>query len=304
MIDQLRLMAIFQTVAELGSFRAAAKKLNLSPSVISHHVTQLEGQLGLPLLYRSTRRISLTEAGQDLLKASQQMTSAAQAGLTAVNRRVKEPTGTLSITLNTASAHHPWAELHLSFARTYPEVQLAMNFTDERVPLEGSKFDVAIRGSNIGLNDSSYKARKLGSADLCLFASPEYAHQRPLPTSLDDLSTWDWIKFVDVSWAHLMTTADGTPPTTEPRIKASCDSYMMAKNFVLDGQGFMVELYPIVAEDLKAGRLVQLLPDLSFRPLEVYAVYPANASKDSLAHLYIDFILQQSWIADLGWKMP
>lgn len=70
MIDQLRAMAIFQVVAELGSFRGAARKLNLSPSVISHHITQLEEQLGLPLLYRSTRRMSLTDAGTELLAAS------------------------------------------------------------------------------------------------------------------------------------------------------------------------------------------------------------------------------------------
>lgn len=304
MIDQLRMMAIFQAVAELGSFRAAARKLNLSPSVISHHVTQLEGQLGLPLLYRSTRRISLTEAGHDLLKASQRMTSAAQEGLTAMNRRVKEPSGTLAVTLNTASAHHPWADLHLKFARAYPKVQLSMNFTDERVPLEGSRFDVAIRGSNVRLNDSSYKARKLGSADLCLFASPGYAHARPTPTSIDDLASWDWIKFVDVPWTQLMTAKDGTTPTSEPPMRAYCDSFMMAKNFVLDGQGFMAELYPVVAEDFKAGRLVRLLPELRLRPLEVFAVYPANAPEDSLARIYIDFIMQQTWLTDIGWKMP
>lgn len=304
MIDQLRMMAIFQAVAELGSFRAAAKKLNLSPSVISHHVTQLEGQLGLPLLYRSTRRISLTEAGADLLQASQRMTNAAQEGLMAVNRRVKEPTGTLSVTLNTASAHHPWADMHLRFARAYPKVQLSMNFTDVIVPLEGSSFDVAIRGSNIGLNDSSYRARKLGGTELCLFATPEYVHRHPPPKSIDDLAGWDLIKFIDVPWAKLVATADGRVPNAEPRVAARCDSFMMAKNFVLDGHGFMVEAYPIVADDFRSGRLVQLLPELKFRPLEVYAVYPANASADSLARLFINFLLQQTWLCDLGWKMP
>jgi len=74
MIDQLRTMAIFQTVAELGSFRQAAKSLNLSPSVISHHISKLEEQLGTPLLYRSTRRMSVTDAGSELLGASQRMT--------------------------------------------------------------------------------------------------------------------------------------------------------------------------------------------------------------------------------------
>lgn len=154
MIDKLRMMAISQTVAELGSFRAAAKKLNLSPSVISHHVTQLATQLGLPLLYRSTRRILLTQAGHDLLAASQRMTHAAQEGLMAINRRMTEPVGKLSVTLATATAHHPWADLHLKFARAYPKVQLSMNFTDQRVGLEGSKFDMAISVFSRHLNMS------------------------------------------------------------------------------------------------------------------------------------------------------
>jgi DNA-binding transcriptional LysR family regulator len=147
---------------------------------------------------------------------------------------------------------------------------------DQRVGLEGSKFDVAIRGSNVGLNDSSYKARKLGHADFCLFATPEYVHSRPPLTSLEDLAVWDWIKFVQMPWAQLMTTVDGHVPNFEPRLAASCDSFMMAKNFVLDVQGFMVELYPAVVDDFKSGRLVHLLPDLKLRPLEVFAVYPAT----------------------------
>ena len=107
MIDQLRAMAIFQAVAEAGSFRQAAAKLRLSPSVVSHHITQFEARLGTPLLYRSTRRISLTEAGTDLLRASQQMSRAAQEGLAAINRRVSQPQGRLSITVNTSAANRP-----------------------------------------------------------------------------------------------------------------------------------------------------------------------------------------------------
>jgi len=302
MIDQLRMMAIFQAVAELGSFRSAGKKLNLSPSVISHHVTQLETQLGVALLYRSTRRISLTEAGAELLDAAQRMTGAAQEGLTAMNRRVKDPSGKLSVTLNTGSAHHPWAELHLRFARAYPKVQLSMNFTDERVPLEGSKFDVALRGSIDGLDDSSYKARKLGSAALCFFAAPSYVHARPAPSSIDDLARWDWIKYIDMPWRDIAATVDEMRPKTEPKVRAVCDSFMMAKNFVLDGQGFMMELFPVVAEDFMSGRLIHVLPDAKLHEIEVFAVFPANTPKDSLANLYIDFLLQQDWLVEHGWK--
>ena len=181
MIDKLRMMAIFQAVAEAGSFRAAAAHLNLSPSVVSHHISQFEAQLGVPLLYRSTRRMSLTDAGRDLLNASQRMSVAAEEGLAALERRKRNPAGRLRLTCNTATAHFPYSELWTRFARAYPDIQLDIQFSDTRVPLEGSGFDVAIRGTSTGLDDSSYRARRLGQVRLCMFCSPDYARARPVP---------------------------------------------------------------------------------------------------------------------------
>jgi len=146
MIDQLRTMAIFQTVAELGSFRQAAKKLRLSPSVISHHISKLEQDLGAPLLYRSTRRISLTDAGAALFTASQRMTAAAIDGLSAVQRRASHPTGTLTIAASTPFSHSPYVETFTRFAQTYPDVHLSIQLDDRSIPLEGTNIDVAIRG--------------------------------------------------------------------------------------------------------------------------------------------------------------
>jgi len=300
MIDQLRVMAIFQTVAELGSFRAAARVLKLSPSVISHHVSQLEAHLGLPLLYRSTRRMSLTDAGADLLAASQKMTTAAQEGLAAMNRRVHQPIGKLSITLNTASACYPYGKLYSGFARAYPKIQLALNFTDRAIPLEGSEFDVAIRGRAKALDDSSYKSRRLGRLDFCFFAAPQYVQGRPTLSCIDDLADWDRIQNPMVPWRAVATTADGVVPEREPKIAMSCDNYTMARSFVDAGLGFMVETYPLVAEDIRAGRLVQLLPNMKLRPIDIYAVYPANSPHDSLARLFVDYMLMQTWMIDLG----
>ena len=91
MEDQLKAMAVFRKVVETGTFRAAAKALDLSPSVVSHHVTQLESILGTALLYRSTRRISLTSDGHRLFEASTKMVEAAQAGLDAIRSRTDQP---------------------------------------------------------------------------------------------------------------------------------------------------------------------------------------------------------------------
>lgn len=302
MIDQLRAMAIFQVVAELGSFRGAARKLKLSPSVISHHITQLEEQLGLPLLYRSTRRMSLTDAGRDLLAASQRMTTAAQEGLAAINLRVDQPVGTLTVTTNASSSERPYSELYAGFVRAYPKVQMTLHLSDENVSLEGSHFDVAIRGRMTDLDDSSYKARKLGSLEFAIFASPDYVQGRPPLKTLDDLADWDRIACPAIPWASIATTFDGTVPTREPRSLITCDNFAMARTFVEDGMGFMIETYPLVAEAFRVGRLVELLPNVRLRPVDVYAIYPANAPRDSLARLFIDYAVAQKWLFENGGK--
>jgi len=302
MIDQLRTMAIFQSVAELGSFRGAATKLNLSPSVISHHISQLEEHLGLPLLYRSTRRISLTDAGNDLLAASQKMTKAAQEGLAAMSRRKNQPVGKLSITTNTATAHRPFVDIYTGFAKAYPEVELSIHVSDHAVSLEGSPFDVAIRGRTDGLDDSTYKARKLGKFHFCFFASPEYVRGRPALKTVDDLADWDLIKNPQIPWSYLATTTDGVAPTREPRVVMSCDNYSMARQFVEQGLGFMVETNALIADDVRSGKLVQLLPNLTLNPIEVFAIYPANSPSDSLARLFVDFMMEQDWMLEFGFE--
>jgi DNA-binding transcriptional LysR family regulator len=302
MIDKLRMMAIFQAVAEAGSFRAAAAHLNLSPSVVSHHISQFEAQLGVPLLYRSTRRMSLTDAGRDLLNASQRMSVAAEEGLAALERRKRNPAGRLRLTCNTATAHFPYSELWTRFARAYPDIQLDIQFSDTRVPLEGSGFDVAIRGTSTGLDDSSYRARRLGQVRLCMFCSPDYARARPVPRHIDDLADWGLIEYLPVPWAVAATSDDGEVPDRAPCVVQSFDNFTMARTFTEAGLGFMIETLPLVMEDFRAGRLVQILPERRLKPVEVFAVYPANAGRDSLARLLVDFLLDQRWLEAYGWE--
>lgn len=290
MIDQLRMIAIFQTVAELGSFRSAAKALKLSPSVVSHHIAQLEAQLGTPLLYRSTRRMSLTDAGEELLGASQRMTSAAQEGLAAINRRVKQPVGKLSVTLNTGSASAPFADIYTGFAKAYPKIELSLHITDSNVQLEGSAFDLAIRGSPDGLDDSSYRAKKIAVIFFGIFATPSYVAARDPVKTINDLETWDRIEAPPISWPVYCRMFGGTEPKSEPRTAMACGNFEMGRQFMLNGLGFLIESTALMAEDVKAGRLVQVLPHKKPNALPIYAIYPANAPADSPAKLFVEFM--------------
>lgn len=293
MIDQLRLMAIFQTVAELGSFRGAAKKLNLSPSVVSHHVKQLEDQLGLPLLYRSTRKLSLTDAGTDLLAASKRMTNAAQEGLASIGRRSEQPIGQITVAVATPMAQLPLSNLVTRFSRAYPKVKLILSVADKLESLEGSKFDVAIRGRVGALDDSSYRARWLGKMNFIAFATAEYAQNRAMPKTLNDLADWDYIEFPPIPLRSRTSVAAGLELSVEPRNVVTCDNYAMARAYLEASLGFMIENYPLAEEGLRSGRIVQILRDVEFAAVDVYAVYPANAPKDSLARIFVDFIVEE-----------
>lgn len=125
-------MAVFWKVAETGSFRGAAKALDLSPSVVSHHVSSLETHLGTALLYRSTRKLSLTVDGTELFAASGNMVAAAQAGLDAISKRADQPSGRLRVAAAGAVFESsPNFEHLIAFAKEFPKVDLSISFSDQ-----------------------------------------------------------------------------------------------------------------------------------------------------------------------------
>ena len=176
MLDQLRQIAIFAKTVDHGSFRAAARSLRLSPSVLSHHVTQLEQSLGTALIYRSTRKLSLTPDGERLLTAARAMLDAAEAGLQEVSNQRQQPSGMLRVTVPAVLAQSELVDRMANFATGYPNVRLSLDFSDVRRELIGDGFDVAIRMG--WLEDSSLKARKLFDVDRRLVAAMCYLETR------------------------------------------------------------------------------------------------------------------------------
>lgn len=257
---------------------------------MSHHISQLEAQLGLPLLYRSTRRISLTDAGNELLAASQRMTTAAREGLSAIQSRIEQPIGRLTVTIATPGAQDPQSDIFSDFTGLYPGIHVSFHISDDNMSLEGSTFDVAIRGRLTELGDSGYKAVKLGQIEFGAFASAKYARNRPEPKTVDDLADCDRIQCPVMPWASLATTSDNVAPTREPRISVSCNNHAMGRKLLEDGLGFMVESKPLFAADVAKGTLVPLLPNVHLKSIDLFAIFPANSPKVGIARLFIDFI--------------
>jgi len=292
MEDQLKAMAVFRKVVEAGTFRAAAESLGLSPSVISHHVTQLETSLGTALLYRSTRKISLTSDGHRLFDASTKMVEAAQAGLDAIRGNAEQPAGRLKIAVTGAVFESPpYIDHIVAFAKAHPKVDLSVSFSDQKVELIGSAFDAAVR---IGwLEDSRYKTRKLCDIRRALVGSPDYLADKKLPRRVEELEALEWIKLAQLPVAKQLINTSGEVPSLRPKVAIEVDSVAALRRMALSGLGVAAIPRFLVAPDIMDGRLVELKPRWDLMSPGAYAVWPSNVSEGSLTMRFVNFLAKQ-----------
>lgn len=288
MIDDLRAIAVFAKTVETGSFRAAAKLLGLSPSVVSHHVSQLETRLGVALLYRSTRRLSLTSAGEKMFEASREMMLAAASGLDAVAGGVGDASGKLTITMPAGFIGGPLVDDLAAFALTFPRVELAISFSDHQQDLIREGIDLAIRAGTI--QDSSLKSKKLFDLGRKLVGAAGYCAGKPVPKQPSDLQSWDFIGLrMRPNNKHLMDNSgkheriDYVPRLVVDDIHAVCQ-------LTLAGVGLSTPPDYLVEQELNQGTLVELLPGWQVESLPVYAIWPPNAPRRSLTFRCMAFL--------------
>jgi DNA-binding transcriptional LysR family regulator len=297
MIDELRALAIFAKVVEAGSFRAAANMLKLSPSVVSHHVAQLEERLGVALLYRSTRRLSLTHEGEKLFISAEAMLSAAEKGLNSVAYHATEPTGKLNLTVPAMLVRSPLVNDIAAFAKAFPKVTLSISFSDIQQDLIREGIDLAIRMGN--LKDSALKSKRLFTMTRKLVVAPTLMNEYKLPRRPQDLLNWDWIGFnVRPNTKKLINQKGKTCLINfEPGIIA--DSMDAVCQLAIAGLGLATPPAFFVVEDIRQGYLVEPLPEWQAESIPVYIVWPPNVSKESLTFRFIAFLemRKKSWLS-------
>ncbi|MGI9373016.1 MAG: LysR family transcriptional regulator [Hyphomicrobiales bacterium] len=287
MIDQLRQLAIFASAVEHGSFRAAAKDLRLSPSVVSHHISQLEEKLGTPLMYRSTRKLRLTPEGERLCGAAQEMIEAAEAGLSDISDQTRQFSGLLRVTVPAVLAQSSLLDQFAAFTQKYPRAQLSVDFSDLRRELIADGFDVAIRMGF--LKDSAYFARKLFDVDRILVASPDYLNSHATPQLPSDLSNWAWIELVPVSQQKVIFKMGAkTSTVSRPISRVNVNSAYALSRFARAGAGLAILPGFMVQQELSAGRLHHVLPDWTVPAVGVYAVWPPNVPKNGLVKSFVE----------------
>ena len=281
MFDELRAIAIFAKTIETGSFRGCAKALGLSPSVVSHHIAQLEHKLGLTLLYRSTRKMSLTAEGEQLYEASKKMLEAIELGLDSILPAAENPTGTLKVSMPSILVRSSLMEKIAQFCREFPNVKLNLNFTDKIVDLIEERFDMGIR---IGiLKESSLMAKKLFSFGRKLVCSPSFFEKQARAKNPEDLSDWRWIGFELLPLSRRFRNSAGKSVIVNYHANLMCDSVDAAYQLAIAGAGLSSPPDFLVERDIKEGKLVEVLSEWQMEPLNVYAIWPQNLLKNNLA---------------------
>jgi DNA-binding transcriptional LysR family regulator len=291
MIDELRSMAVFATVVRERSFRAAGVHLGLSPSVVSHHVAQLEKRLGCALLYRTTRHLSLTSAGESLYEASARAVAAAEEGLDRVQQGRQDLVGRLRIGAPAMLVEGPFLDDVNAFQLAHPGIDIELTFDDtERHPVEDA-VDVSVR---IGwLQDSGLRARLLFEVERVICAAPELLARHNPVRAPADLSVLPWIRGQSQGAYIDLTDPEGSPvrAALQPRVRANHG--VAQRKLAVLGAGAFVTLAFFVQDELAAGRLVRVLDSHPLKRAGVFAVWPGNATRNALAQRFVTFLSQR-----------
>ena len=291
MIDHLRQMAIFARVVDEGSFRAAAKDIGLAPSRISETVSELEAYLGVTLLYRTTRKISLTNEGRIFYARVVEMMRNAEAGLNELNALAMEPVGALRVSIPAFLAAGPLSTAVANFARLHPHVAFSVTYSDKPMGLIEDGFDLNIR---VGwLDDSTMMSRKLAAGQRYLVAGTDYVRERKIPKRPSDLEDWDWIRYQQRADVSEFASPAGKVEKVTGQAQIEVDSIDALYHIATQNMGATILPSFLAERGIAEGALVRLIPDWTLRPLGIYAVWPDKSRRESLTLLFVRYLAEQ-----------
>lgn len=291
-MDKLGCLRAFVNVVEVASFSEAARRLGVSKAQISKQVGQLEAELGVRLLHRTTRRVSATSDGQAYFEQCRPLLGELDELDAAIRFSDTRPSGELRVT-----APITFAELYLTpavsdFSRRYPEVRLILELTDRFVDLVEERIDVAIRIGHLG--ESSLVARKLGSMSMWVCAAPDYLVAHGEPTQVAELVHHACVLDSNYPGGTRWTFGRGENALSaevSPRIVVN--SARMARELLLAGHGIGYLPSFAVAGDLAQGRLKRLLPTHVPEPVGIFALYLHRKHLSAKVRLFIDTAIER-----------
>lgn len=282
-------LLVFDAVADMGGFTAAAERLNVAPAKVSLEIARLEAQLGVALFSRTTRKVMLTEAGESLHQQCKPLLVQLQAAVDGLHGTSEQLSGTLRVAAPVDHAAQMLAPALARFAALHPKLQIDLRTSDRIADLVAEGIDVAVRMG--WLRDSSQRAVKLGEFAQYLVASPDYLRRAGKPKAPQELPSHDWVALTllpaPLTWTF--TSGQGAEQTLHFKARVKADSASSLRALVLHGAGITVLDQFSSEPELAAGRLVHLLP--AWKPPRggLYAVYPPGRHVSPKARAFVQF---------------
>ncbi len=286
-------LGFFSTLASAGSLSAAARELGITTPAVSKHLALMESRLGIPLVIRTTRRMSLTQEGELYLEHARRILAEIDdmGQLLGVSKQM--PKGLLRVNATLGFGRSHVAPLISRFVRKHPEVEVQLQLSVNPPPLTEDTFDVCIRFGEPP--DSRVVARRLAPNRRLLCAAPSYLAKRGTPRVPNDLTRHNCIGIRQGEEAYglwRLTNGRGKSATTEAvktRGSLTTNDGEIAVSWALDGHGILMRAEWDIARHLQSGRLVQVLPQYHTPDADIYAVYPQRHQSAARVRAFVDF---------------
>ncbi|MDQ7969547.1 MAG: LysR family transcriptional regulator [Oxalicibacterium faecigallinarum] len=285
-------MKTFVAVVESESFTAAGARLDISKAIASKYVGILEDHLGTRLLNRTTRRLSLTESGTTYYERCVQILADVDEAEQAAGQMTAIPRGTLKVAMPVSFGTICIAPLMSEYMRRYPEVKLDIALADRRVDLIEEGFDLAIRVGS--LPESGLIARRLAVDRIVCCAAPAYLAARGTPVQPADLADHACLNYSYASGGDEWTFGK-----QRRQVSVRIDGPVRANNgdmlrlAALDGAGIIWQPHFIVGDDVKSGRLIELMTDFGGPELGIYALYPSRKHLSAKVRTFVDYLAER-----------
>lgn len=292
-MENLSDIAVFVEVVKADSFTTAASELELSRSVVSKYITRLEQRLGVRLLNRTTRRLSLTEAGQRFYEQCQQALTQLENAEGEIHAMQAEPKGLLRISAPSSFGILHLAALMPKFRQACPGLNLELSIADNVIDIVDEGIDIALR---IGeLPDSTMIAKRIAQCRYVVCASPDYFEQHGKPVTPEDLTGHNCLlfQFWDSPNQWQFISKENQFISVKVRGEIVSNNSLALREIMRSGGGLSMAPTFLVGEDIKKGRLVPVLTDYKIKPVSIYAVYPHRQYLTAKVRAFLEFLAEQ-----------